>query len=129
MRDTTPGKAALWSGRILSGLVGAMMLMSAVMKLTGSPELTAGMAHLGLPLDKLTILAALELASVILYLIPNTAVLGAILLTGYLGGAVFAHLRVGDSVLTAVLIGVFAWLALFLRDPRLRQLLPLRSFG
>ncbi len=126
---TAPGKAALWCGRILSGLVGAMMLMSAVMKLTGSPELTAGMAHLGLPLDKLTILAALELASVILYLIPNTAVLGAILLTGYLGGAVFAHLRVGDSVLTAVLIGVFAWLALFLRDPRLRQLLPLRSFG
>lgn len=126
---TAPGKAALWSGRILSGLVGAMMLMSAVMKLTGSPELTAGMAHLGLPLEKLTILAALELASVILYLIPNTAVLGAILLTGYLGGAVFAHLRVGDSVLTAVLIGVFAWLALFLRDPRLRQLLPLRSFG
>lgn len=126
---TAPGKAALWSGRILSGLVGAMMLMSAVMKLTGSPELTAGMAHLGLPLDKLTILAALELASVILYLIPNTAVLGAVLLTGYLGGAVFAHLRVGDSVLTAVLIGVFAWLALFLRDPRLRQLLPLRSFG
>lgn len=126
---TAPGKAALWSGRILSGLIGAMMLMSAVMKLTGSPELTAGMAHLGLPLDKLTILAALELASVILYLIPNTAVLGAILLTGYLGGAVFAHLRVGDSVLLAVLIGVFAWLALFLRDPRLRQLLPLRSFG
>ncbi len=126
---TAPGKAALWSGRILSGLVGAMMLMSAVMKLTGSPELTEGMAHLGLPLEKLTILAALELASVILYLIPNTAVLGAILLTGYLGGAVFAHLRVGDSVLTAVLIGVFAWLALFLRDPRLRQLLPLRSFG
>ena len=126
---TAPGKAALWCGRILSGLVGAMMLMSAVMKLTGSPELTAGMAHLGLPLDKLTTLAALELASVILYLIPNTAVLGAILLTGYLGGAVFAHLRVGDSVLTAVLIGVFAWLALFLRDPRLRQLLPLRSFG
>lgn len=126
---TAPGKAALWSGRILSGLIGAMMLMSAVMKLTGSPELTAGMAHLGLPLEKLTILAALELASVILYLIPNTAVLGAVLLTGYLGGAVFAHLRVGDSVLTAVLIGVFAWLALFLRDPRLRQLLPLRSFG
>ena len=126
---TAPGKAALWCGRILSGLVGAMMLMSAVMKLTGSPELTAGMAHLGLPLDKLTTLAALELASVILYLIPNTAVLGAILLTGYLGGAVFAHLRVGDSVLTAVLIGGFAWLALFLRDPRLRQLLPLRSFG
>ena len=126
---TAPGKAALWCGRILSGLVGAMMLMSAVMKLTGSPELTTGMAHLGLPLDKLTTLAALELASVILYLIPNTAVLGAILLTGYLGGAVFAHLRVGDSVLTAVLIGVFAWLALFLRDPRLRQLLPLRSFG
>ncbi len=126
---TAPGKAALWCGRIVSGLVGAMMLMSAVMKLTGSPELTAGMAHLGLPLEKLTTLAALELASVILYLIPNTAVLGAILLTGYLGGAVFAHLRVGDSVLTAVLIGVFAWLALFLRDPRLRQLLPLRSFG
>ncbi len=129
MTAAAPGKAALWGGRVISGLVGAMMLMSAVMKFTGSPELTEGMAHLGLPLEKLTIIAVLELCAVLLYLIPHTAVLGAILLTGYLGGATFAHLRIGDDPLTAVAIGVFAWLGLFLRDPRLRQLLPLRNLS
>ena len=65
----------------------------------------------------------------VLYLLPHTAVLGAILLTGYLGGAIFAHLRIDEPVLVVVFIGVFAWLGLFLRDPRLRQLLPLRSLG
>ena len=70
----------------------------------------------------------IELACVLLYVLPHTAVLGAVLLTGYLGGAIFAHLRVDDPVTVVVMIGVVAWGALFLRDPRLRRLLPLRSF-
>lgn len=126
MTTAIPGKAALWGGRVISVLVGLMMLMSAVMKFSGSPELAEGMAHVGLPLEKLPLIAILELLAVILYLVPHTAVLGAILLTGYLGGAVFAHVRISEDPLTAVAIGVFAWLGLFLRDPRLRQLLPLR---
>ena len=124
-----PGKPALWGGRIISGLVGAMLLMSAAMKFSGNPELLAGLAKIGLPVEKLTLIAALEIVSVVLYLLPHTAVLGAILLSGYLGGAIIAHLRIDEPGLVVVFIGVFAWLGLFLRDPRLRQLLPLRSLG
>ena len=127
--SAAPGKPALWGGRVISGLVGAMLLMSATMKFSGNPELLAGLAKIGLPVEKLTIIAALEIISVVLYLLPHTAVLGAILLTGYLGGAIFAHLRIDEPVLVVVFIGVFAWLGLFLRDPRLRQLLPLRNLG
>lgn len=72
-------------------------------------------------------LGILEVACVVVYLIPRTAVLGAILLTGYLGGAVATHLRVGDPCFGPILLGVVLWGGLFLRDPRLRTLIPLRS--
>ena len=86
------------------------------------------MAHLGLP-ESLTIpLAVLEIACVLVYLIPATSVLGAILLTGYMGGAICTHLRVGDPFVVQIAVGVLVWLALYLRDPRLRALIPLRGF-
>ncbi|NJN37230.1 MAG: DoxX family protein [Nitrospiraceae bacterium] len=72
-------------------------------------------------------LGVLELVCVILYIIPRTAVLGAILLTGYLGGAILTHLRVGDPFIGPVVFGVFIWGGLFLRDPRVRALIPVRS--
>lgn len=122
-----PGKAALWIGRVLSGLVSAFLIMSAVMKLSGAPELAAAFGHLGVPLDMTRTLAVLELACVLLYALPQTAALGALLLTGYLGGAIFAHVRVGDPFITVLILGVVAWGALYLRDPRVRRLLPLRS--
>lgn len=125
--STPPGKAALWTGRICSGLVAAMLIMSAVMKFMGGPEFLAGLALLGIPVDLVAKLAVIELVSVALYLLPQTAVLGAILITGYLGGAVFAHVRVGDPFIGPLLFGVLAWGGLYLRDPRLRRLLPLRS--
>lgn len=125
--STPPGRAALWIGRILSVGVASMLIMSAAMKLSGGAELVAGLGHLGVPIDLVGKLAAAELTCVLLYLLPHTAVLGAVLLTGYLGGATFAHLRVGDSFIFPALLGVVVWAGLFLREPRLRRLLPLRS--
>src|SRR5258706_14969114 len=100
--------------------------MSAVVKLTRSQQLTEGIAHLGLPDAMVRPLAILELSCVVLYLIPKTSVLGAILLAGYMGGAICTHWRVGDAFVTQAALGVLVWLGLWLREPRLRALLPLR---
>jgi hypothetical protein len=126
MTDDTPGKAALWTGRIISGLIVALLTMSAVMKLKGGPDVEAGAAHLGLTLAATTAIGVEELISTILYAIPQTAVLGAILLTGHMSGAVALHVQLGEPWFVQVLIGVFAWAGLWLREPRLRRLLPLR---
>jgi hypothetical protein len=127
MTDTNPGKAALWTGRILSGLVVALLTMSAVMKLMGGPQVEEGAAHLGLPLAANTMVGVEELVSTILYAIPATSVLGALLLTGHMGGAMAMHVRIGEPWFVQLLIGVIAWGGLWLREPRLRRLLPLRS--
>jgi hypothetical protein len=97
------------------------------MKVKGGAEVTQGMAHLGLPESLIVPLAALEVASVVIYLFPTTSVLGAILLTGYMGGAICTHLRVGDPVFVPVALGVLVWLGLYLRETRLRVLIPLRT--
>lgn len=122
-----PGRVALWAGRVLGGLVGVMLVMSAVMKMSGSPEVAAGFAHLGLPAESVTKIAVLELVCALVYLVPYTAVLGAVLLTGYMGGAIAMHVRLGEPFVTQLMIGVLAWGALYLRDVRLRGLLPLRG--
>jgi len=124
---TPPGKAALWGGWALSGLVGAMLIMSGAMKIMGGAEVAASLAHLGFPDDIAMTLAVLELGAVALYLIPQTAVFGAILITGYLGGAICAHMRLGEPSTIPLALGVVAWAALYLREPRLRRLLPLRA--
>jgi len=85
-----------------------------------------GFTHLGLPESLAPGLGILELACTIVYVIPQTSVLGAILLTGYLGGATLTNLRVGDAFFAPILLGVLVWGGLFLRDQRLRALIPLR---
>jgi hypothetical protein len=116
----------VWVGRVLSGLLSLLLVMSAAMKLRGGPELAQGFAHLGLP-DRLAVpLAILEISCLVIYLIPATSVLGAILLAGYMGGAICTHWRVGDPFLAQAAIGVLFWLGLYLREERLRALLPLR---
>lgn len=129
MQSTPPipsvSKAALWSGRIMSALPVLMLLFSGVMKFIPSPQLEEGFKHLELPVGMAFGLGVLELACTAVYLIPRTAVLGAILLTGYLGGAMLTHLRVGDPYGMQVVLGVFLWGGLWLRDPRLRALIPL----
>lgn len=119
-------RGAYWTGWVLSIVPSALLLFSAVMKFFPSPKLSEGFAHLGWP-DRLAIaLGILELSCTIVYLIPPTAVLGAILLTGYLGGAMATHVRIGEPVYVHVLLGVVIWLGVFLREPRLRPLVPWR---
>ena len=86
-----------------------------------------GWNHFGWPAESLLTIGVLELASVLLYMIPKTSVLGAILLTGYLGGAIATHLRMSEPVPQQVVFGVLIWGALYLRDERLRKLLPFRG--
>lgn len=118
--------AAKWTGRVISGLVGLAFLASAVGKFVGGSGLEEGFAHLGLPMEIQYPLAILELLIAIIYIVPQTAVLGAILLTGYIGGAICTHWRVGDVFVVQVLIGLLIWLGVFLRDRRLWVLIPVR---
>ena len=126
-REIAPAsKAAVWTGRVISALPVLGLLGSAWMKVWGGEQAMKGFEHLGYS-PKLAIrLAAVELACTLLYVVPQTAVLGAILLTGYLGGATATHVRVGEAFHMPVVFGVLLWLGLFLRDPRLRSLIPLR---
>jgi len=116
----------VWGGRVISVLASFMFVMSSFMKLKGGAEVTQGMAHLGLPESLIMPLAILELACVVIYLIPQTSVLGAILLTGYMGGAICTHLRAGDPFYVQTALGVFVWLGIYLRESRLREIIPLR---
>ncbi|HUP23074.1 MAG TPA: DoxX family protein [Thermoanaerobaculia bacterium] len=116
-------------GVAISALSSLVFVMSAAMKLWGGAPVREGMAHLGLAESLILPIAILELACVVVYLVPATSVLGAILLTGYLGGAVCAHLRVGDPYFVPIVLGVLVWGGLFLREQRLRELLPLRKRG
>lgn len=119
-----------WTGRVLSGLVALGLVASASGKLMGSEELAKGFTEVYLyPAGVLLWIGVTELLCVLLYAIPQTAVLGGLLLTAYLGGAVATHVRAGDAWVAPVVFGVLVWAGLFLRDPRLRALLPLRRLG
>ena len=117
----------VWVGGTISVLASLLFIFSAFMKLKGGPELAQGMAHMGLPESMVLPLAILELTCVAIYLIPPTSVLGAVLLTGFLGGAICTHWRVGDPFFIQVALGLLVWLGLYLREPRLADLLPLRK--
>src|SRR5581483_4325774 len=118
----------LWTGRIISILAALLILFSGIMKLMKAPAVLQGMAHYGYPESLVVIIGILEVACTIIYLIPRTSMLGAILVTGYLGGATATNVRLFDpSYVVTVLLGVLIWLGLFLRDNRLRALIPLRQ--
>jgi uncharacterized membrane protein YphA (DoxX/SURF4 family) len=124
----TQSKAMTWAGRILTALIGLMMVMSATMKLMNRPEVAEQMVKkLGYPEDLTLALGIVELSCVVLYVIPQTTILGAVLLTGYLGGAIATHVRIHDNFLGPAIGGILVWLAVYLRDPRVRALLPLRQ--
>lgn len=111
----------------MSALPVLMFCFSAVMKFVQPAGFSEGMTHLGIPVSHALGLGILELACTLLYLLPRTSVLGAILLTGYLGGATAIHVRVGDPFLMTIVLGVLLWGGLFLREPRLRALIPLKA--
>ena len=125
-RSSSVSKKALWAGWIMTALPALLLIFSAVMKFMAPPPVVQGFVHLGYPAGIAFCLGFVELACTIIYLIPCTSVLGAILLTGYLGGATASTLRVGDPYLMTPVVGVVIWGGLFLRDPRLRALIPFR---
>lgn len=120
-------KHMLWVSYIMSTLPVLMLLFSGIMKLIKPPSVMEGFAHLGYDESVALGLGVVELLATLLYIIPRTSVLGAILLTGYLGGATATHLRIGEPFQMAILLGVFVWGGLYLRDERLRLHIPLRT--
>jgi hypothetical protein len=121
----------LWAGRIISALPVVFLLVDGVMKVIKAPVAVEGSIQLGYPEKVVVAIGVVLLICTLLYVIPQTSILGAILLTGYLGGAIATHMRVGNPLFTHVLfpvyVGVMVWGGLFLRDNRLRALIPLRS--
>jgi DoxX-like family len=118
-----PTKAQLITGRVLTGLVGLFMIgASGLPKFIDWPGKDEMMSKMGIPLTLLPTIGVIEIAVTVIYLIPRTAFLGAILMTGYLGGAVMTHLRVGDPWFFPIIIGVLAWIGLALRQPAILSL-------
>jgi hypothetical protein len=131
MQTAPASKTSLWSGRIMSGLVVLFMLFDSAIKLMKLAPAVEGTARLGYPVSLVLPIGIVLLVCTVLYAIPRTSILGAILLTGYLGGAVASNVRMSNPlfgyVLFPVYVGALLWLGLFLRDARLRVLIPLRS--
>ena len=119
-------RKATWIGWVITVLPCLLFGVSAFFKIHGGPEVEKGFAHVGIPASMMMPLAILEITCVVIYLIPPTAVLGAILLTGFLGGAICTHWRVGDPFYTHIALGIFIWLGVYLREDRLRSLIPVR---
>lgn len=119
--------AQIWTGRVLSGIAVLFLAMDAVMHVMQIPAAVKGTTELGYPAGVLLPLGAIQLVALALYLIPRTRVLGAIVWTGYLGGAVATHVRIGNPLFTHVLFPVYVaallWGGLYLRDSRLRAIL------
>jgi hypothetical protein len=127
---TPVSRGALWTGRAMSGLVIAFLLFDGAMKLIPLQVVIDTSQQMAIPLDIIRPLGVLTIAGTLLYAWPRTSVLGAILLTGYLGGAIYAHYRLADPLFTHTLFGVYLglliWGGLYLRDPRVRALIPFR---
>ena len=121
-------RRAVTVGWVISILVSLLFVFSASMKFVGGPEFAKGMEHLELT-NKIPVipLAILELTCVAVYLVPPTSVLGAILMAGYVGGIVLTHWRVGDPVYIPIALGLCLWLGLYLREDRLKPLIPIRK--
>ena len=126
-QSASGSKGLRWTGYVVSGLVTVFMLMDAVMHIAKPPQVVDSFVKLGLPISLSLVIAIIALVSTVLYAVPRTAVLGAILLTGYLGGATAIQVRIGGTYWFSFVFGVLVWLALYLRDERVRALIPLRA--
>ena len=127
---TVESNKQVWTGRVFSALAVLFLTMDAVMKLIVVPEAVKGTGQLGWPVSSIVPLGILQAILLIIYIVPRTSVLGAILWTGYLGGAVATHVRVGNPLFSHILfptyVAALLWLGLWLRDRRVRALVPLR---
>ena len=130
MQTAPVSSKARWAGHSMSALMILFLILHGIIKLVPLAPVTEALAELGYPVNLARALGVLTLVCTVLYAMPRTSVLGAILLTGLLGGAIATHLRVGSPVFTRLLFGVYlgvmVWGGLFLRDERLRALVPLR---
>jgi hypothetical protein len=128
---TSPSKGSIWTGRVISALIVLFLLFDSVLKFMKPAPVVETFAHLGLSMSLANPLGIILIVCALLYAIPQTSILGAILLSGYLGGAVCTHLRAGDPLFSHILfptyMGALLWLAIYLRDVRLRALIPFRS--
>lgn len=131
IQGTSVSKKQLVAGRVISALPILFMLFDSVIKLINIVPVQEGFAKLGYPNNVAFGIGMVALICTLLYAVPRTSILGAILLTGYLGGAVATHVRVADPLFSHVLfptyLGILIWGGLFLREPRLRELIPLRN--
>lgn len=130
MQSTTAStsKTMLWTGRVVSTLPALMLLFAGGMKLMKSAAVLQGFAQYGYPERLIVVIGILEIACTVVYLVPRLSVLGAILMTAFLGGATASNVRIGNpSSAVTVILGILVWAGLYLRDPRVRALLPLRS--
>lgn len=124
----TISNGAIWTGRVLSGLAIVFLLFDGAIKLVPLDVVITTSRELGIPTELARTLGVLTLACTILYAIPRTSVLGAILLTAYMGGAIYTHVLAGSPLFTHTLFGVYLavliWGGLYLRDERVRALIP-----
>ena len=130
MTPDAPARKRLIAGYVLTALVDLFLAFDTVMKVLTLAPAVQGTTELGYPVDAVFTIGVIELACLVLYLMPRTAVLGALLLTGYLGGAIATHVRVGSPLvfytLFPIYVALMMWGGLYLRETRLRELLPLR---
>ncbi len=128
MSETQTPSWKKWTGYVMAAVPSLLMLFSAFMKISHNPQAVDGFVNKnGFSEGVITPIGIVEVLCVVIFLIPRTAVLGAILATGYLGGAVLTHVRYGGSFVPAIACGVLFWGSLFLRDPRVAALIPLRK--
>jgi hypothetical protein len=124
-------KGRLWTARIMGGLVIAFMLMDSIFKFIPNEQVTAGSLELGFQAHHIPVMGTLGLLSILLFIIPRTQVLGAVLLTGYFGGVIATHLRLDNPLFSHILfpvyLAVLAWGSLWLKNERLRKLFPIRK--
>lgn len=120
-------RGAIWTGRILVGLVAVMFLVTGSFATMAPPNIVKNMTDLGYPANAVRPIGIVQALIGILLLIPQTSVLGGLLIIAYLGGATATHVRAGQPFILPVIVGIVVWIGLLLRERRLRELLPLRS--
>jgi DoxX-like family len=127
--ETTTLHGALWAGRTMSALVVIALVADGTIQLFAPAQIASMLREIGFAIELTRVLGPIVLACAILYAIPATTVLGAILVTGFLGGAICAHVRIGElgspPEIIALLLGAMTWVGLYARDPRVRAILPL----
>jgi hypothetical protein len=127
LTETAPSKVTIWTGRVMAGIVILFMLMDSAFKFVVNDTVIEGSTSLGFQVHHLPIMGTLGMLSIILYIIPRTEILGAILLTGYWGGAIATHVRLDNPLFSHILfpvyLGILAWGALYLKSEKFRDLI------